>query len=126
MRTPLVDPYLLVTVIEHARAGTRPDVDEDPQARRGRPNAAALARRGDALLARALYAVWHAALGSLAADLGAEGVLQRHQVTGPVALATPWDGTAQGAVLASTAKKVIPQDNSATRKSLRQNYNRRF
>jgi hypothetical protein len=126
MRTPLVDPYLLVTVIEHARAGTRPDVDQAPQAGRGRPNAAALARRGDALLARALYAVWHAALGSLAADLGADGVLQRHQVTGPVAPATPWDGARQGALLASTAKKAFPQDNSPSRKSLRQHNNRRF
>ena len=125
MRTPLVDPYLFVTVIEHARAGTRPDVDEALQAGRGRPNAAALAQRGDAMLARALYAVWHAALGSLAADLGAEGVLQRHHVTGPVAPATPWDAATQGAVLASTAKKAFPQDNSATRKSLRQHYNRR-
>lgn len=126
MRTPLVDPYLLVTVIEHARAGTRPEVDEAPRAGRGRPDAAALAARGDVMLGRALYAVWHAALGSLAADLGKRGVLERHQVTGPVAPATPWDAATRGAVLDAAAHKPLPHPNSTGRKILKQHYNRRF
>lgn len=126
MRTPLVDPYLLVTVIEHARAGTRPEVDEAPRAGRGRPDAKALAARGDVMLGRALYAAWHAALGSLAADLGAEGVLSRHQVTGPIAPATPWDAASRGVVLAGRGGEGFTEANSVGHKPLKARGNRRF
>jgi len=126
MRTPLTDPHLLVTVIEHARAGTRPEVDDVVRAGRGRPDAAALAQRGDVMLGRALYAAWHAALGSLAADLSQKGVLDRLEVTGPVAPATPWDAGSRGAVLASSAAKGFAEANSTGHKPLKMRGNRRF
>lgn len=124
MRTPLVNPHLLVTVIEHARAGTRPAVGDVVRAGRGRPDAAALAERGDVMMARALYAAWHAALGVLAADLDA--VLDRHQVTGPVAPATPWDAGSRGVVHAAAGGEGFAQANSTGHKPLKMRGNRRF
>lgn len=91
----LTNPYLMALVIEHARAGSRPDdlgVSERARrttVRRGRPDRAMLAERGDVMLARAVYATWHAALGVLAAEL--DGVLTKHRVIGPAAVADPWN-----------------------------------
>lgn len=90
----LTNPYLSVLVIEHARAGTRPDdlgVSERSRqtiSRRGWPTRAERAERGDVAMARAVYGAWHAALRFLAAELN--GVLLQHAVTGPVAHAEPW------------------------------------
>lgn len=91
---PLTNPYLSVLVIEHARAGTRPDdlgVSERARqtvSRRGWPTRAERAERGDVAMARAVYSAWHAALRFLAAELNA--TLLRHAVIGPVAPAAPW------------------------------------
>lgn len=105
----LTDPYLLALVVEHARAGTRPDdlgVSERARRRRGRPGAAARAERGDVMLARAIYATWHAALGVLAADL--DGVLTMHRVTGPAAVADPWNRPALPDLRGGEAEAALP------------------
>lgn len=78
----LTDPYLCAMVIEHATDGTRPVWRRMP---RNRPDAAAAA---DIRVERALYAVWHAALTTLAAEL--QPALARHAATGPSAPAEPW------------------------------------
>lgn len=78
----LTDPHLCATVILHAAEGTRP---ECRPARRGRLSAA---EEVEVRMERALYAVWHAALGVLAAELDA--VLVKHAVLPPYAPAEPW------------------------------------
>ncbi|PZR94157.1 MAG: hypothetical protein DI537_08695 [Stutzerimonas stutzeri] len=78
----LTDPHLAASVILHAADGSRP---ECRPARRGRLSAA---EEAEVRMERALYAVWHAALGVLAAELDA--VLVKHAVLGPYAPAQPW------------------------------------
>jgi hypothetical protein len=113
-RASLTNPYLVALVIEHARAGTRPDdlgVSERARqtvARRGRPDRAALAERGDVMLARAVYATWHASLGVLAAELN--GALVKHRVTGPAAAAEPWNRVAPTEMIGAEAEKTVPAE----------------
>lgn len=78
----LTDPHLAASVILHAANGTRPDCRP---ARRGRLSAA---KEAEMRLERAFYAVWHAALGVLAAEL--DSVLAKHAVLPPSAPAEPW------------------------------------
>lgn len=114
----LQDPFLTVLVIEHARAGSRPDHGGPLAPQRGRPDAEARAARADVMLTRAIYATWHAALGLLAADLA--GTLTKHDVQPPASPAAPWDGGNDGALLASQAVQALPRPKSTGRKSLRQ------
>lgn len=78
----LTDPHLAAMVILHAASGTRP---ECRPAKRGRLPAA---EEREVRMERALYAVWLAALGVLAAELDA--VLAKHAVLAPTASAEPW------------------------------------
>lgn len=88
--------HVTALVIGHARAGSRPDWHEGwvapvgaPVRRPGRARARGeAADRAEVAHARALYAVWRAALAVLAADL--DGALTAHDVTGPAAPAEPW------------------------------------
>lgn len=113
----LTNPYLSVLVIEHGRAGTRPDHGEQPKAGRGRPDAAALRERGDAMLSRALYAAWHACLRVLAAEL--DDVLLRHAVTGPIAPPAPWDRAGEGRLIDACPTEGLKQGNSTTHNPLK-------
>lgn len=100
----LHDPFLTALVIEHARNGTRPDHGGPLPVVRGRPSEAERAQRAAVMLARAVYATWHAAIGLLAVILDEE--LTKHHVLGPVSLQAPWDGEAAGRVIASQAEMV--------------------
>ncbi|QEL26141.1 hypothetical protein FQV39_28685 [Bosea sp. F3-2] len=120
----LHDPFLTALVIEHARNGTRPDHGGPMPARRGRPDEAARAERAGIMLARAIYATWHAALGLLAVEL--DGVLLKHQVTGPTSPEAPWDSEATGNVLASQAGRSDLGRNSTPAKLLNRKANRRL
>lgn len=117
----LHNPYLMALVIEHARAGSVPDHGGPLPAGRGRPDAVALAERADVLLARAVYATWHAALTLIAAELDA--ALDRHHVLAPVSPAAPWDTGRAGAVLASQAGTALAEGNSVGHKPLRKRAN---
>lgn len=122
---PLTNPYLSVLVIEHGRAGSRPDHGEQPKAGRGRPDAAALAERGDAMLSRAVYAAWHACLGVLAAEL--DGVLLKHTVTGPVAPSAPWDKRyPMGCLIDAAPGTGLGEVNSTMHKPLKTQGNRQL
>lgn len=79
----LTDPHLCAMVILHAANGSRP---ECRLAKRGRLSAS---EEREVRMERALYAVWLAALGVLAAELDA--VLGKHAVLGPTAPAEPWN-----------------------------------
>lgn len=92
----LHDPYLTALVIEHARNGTRPDHGGPMPVVKGRPSEAVRAERAGIMLARSVYATWHAALVLLAAAL--DEALLKHQVTGPVSPAAPWDRRTKGKV----------------------------
>lgn len=92
----LHEPFLTALVIEHARNGTRPDHGGPLPVAKGRPSEAVRAERAGVMLARSVYATWHAALGLLAAAL--DGVLLKHQVTGPVSPQAPWDRQTKGEV----------------------------
>nr|WP_047574314.1 hypothetical protein [Methylobacterium sp. ZNC0032] len=92
----LHEPYLTALVIEHARNGTRPDHGGPMPVVKGRPSEAVRAERAGVMLARSVYATWHAALGLLAVAL--DGALTKHAVSGPVSPATPWDRRSQGEV----------------------------
>lgn len=107
---PLRRAVTAVILIEHARAGTRPEAHEGWSRRRGRPTDAIAAHDNwgrrrksvadsnrivaggpsidEVMLARALYGVWHAALVALAETLA--GLLSGHAPVGPAAPATPW------------------------------------
>lgn len=122
--TELTHPHLSVMVIEHGRAGSRPDHGEARRAGRGRPDAAALVERGDVMLARALYAAWHGCLRVLAAELG--GVLAKHAVTGPAAPVAPWDRASVGVLLDGHADAARDGANSTGRKPLKMLSNRRL
>lgn len=78
----LTDPHLAASVILHAANGSRP---ECRPARRGRLSAA---EEAEVRIERALYAVWLAALGVLAAEL--DSTLAKHAVLPPSAPAEPW------------------------------------
>lgn len=78
----LTDPHLAASVILHAANGSRP---ECRMAKRGRLSAA---EEAEVRIERSLYAVWHAALGVLAAELDA--VLSKHAVLPPAAPTEPW------------------------------------
>lgn len=82
-RWRLTDPHLCAMVILHASNGSRPECQP---AKRGRLPAA---EEREMRLERALYAVWHAALGVLAVEL--EGKLAKHAVLPPSAPAAPWN-----------------------------------
>lgn len=120
----LHDPYLTALVIEHARNGTRPDHGGPMPVAKGRPGEAVRAERAGVMLARSVYATWHAAHGLLAVAL--EGALLKHQVTGPISPAAPWESDAKGNVIASHAGTGEKQGNSTRHKSLREHYNRRL
>jgi len=92
----LHEPYLTALVIEHARSGTRPDHGGPMPVAKGRPSEAVRAERAGIMLARSVYATWHAALGLLAVAL--DGALTKHTVSGPVSPAMPWDKRSQGEV----------------------------
>lgn len=81
--TRLTDPHLCAMVILHASNGSRPECQP---AKRGRLPAT---EEREMRMERALYAVWHAALGVLAAEL--EEKLARHAVLPPSAPAAPWN-----------------------------------
>lgn len=97
----LHEPYLTALVIEHARYGTRPDHGGPMPVGKGRPSEAVRAERAGIMLARSVYATWHASLGLLAAAL--DGALTKHAVSGPVSPAAPWDRGSRGEVFASHA-----------------------
>lgn len=124
MWTRLHEPFLTALVIEHARSGTQPDHGGPLAVQRGRPDEAARAERAEIMLMRAVYATWHAALGLLAAEL--DGVLIKHQVTGPVSPAAPWDGEVKGHVLASQARTGVFEGNVMPAKRLSRKVNRRL
>jgi hypothetical protein len=88
MRSITVSVYLVL----HARAATRPDSYADVVRRRGRPRADGEIAPGltfeDVMYARAVYAVWHAALGILSADLTDR--LARWRPEAPKVDAEPW------------------------------------
>lgn len=109
LRAPNRSPRLLeeldvsVLVILHARDDHAPEWHEGWRAPRGRPASDKLAwdKRGrlrkqekhefsreQVVYDRGVYAVWHAALSLLAAQL--EGKLARFAVTGPAAPTAPW------------------------------------
>lgn len=91
-----------VLVIIHAKAGARPEVHErwTPPVGRAAADGCRRDRRGrlrrvvegvsagEVMHARAMYAVWRAALVLLAAEL--DGVLDGYTITGPEAPAEPW------------------------------------
>lgn len=79
----LTDPHLCAMVILHASNGSRPECQP---AKRGRLCAA---DEREVRMERTLYAVWHAALGVLAAEL--DGRLAQHAVLPPSAPAEPWN-----------------------------------
>lgn len=98
----LHEPYLTALVIEHARNGTRPDHGGPMPVVKGRPSEAVRAERAGIMLARSVYATWHAALGLLAVAL--DGALTKHSVSGPVSPAAPWDRGSRGEVFDLTAE----------------------
>lgn len=92
---------VMALVIQHARAGTRPDVHLDWRAAPGRRAASGSQADGwgrrrrtvalsqqDVQQARALYHAWRCALVLLQAEC--EGLLPGLMVTGPAAEAAPW------------------------------------
>ncbi|WGD31222.1 hypothetical protein AncyloWKF20_05205 [Ancylobacter sp. WKF20] len=89
---PLDRVVISVYLVLHARQGSRPDCYSDVTRRRGRPRKDGEIADGitfdDVQHHRAVYSVWHAALGILAADLA--GRLAKWDVTGPKADEAPW------------------------------------
>jgi hypothetical protein len=92
---------VMALVIQHARAGSRPDIHADWRKRRGRPaadycerDARGRKRKGEAMTqaevqhARALYHAWRSALVLLQAQC--EGQIAGYEITGPLAPAAPW------------------------------------
>lgn len=81
-----------VYLVLHARVASRPDCYADVARRRGRPTKNGEVAEGltydEMIHARAVYAVWHAALGILAVDLA--GRLARWEPTAPKANEAPW------------------------------------
>lgn len=112
----LHDPYLTALVIEHARNGSRPDHGGDIPVTRGRPGEGVRAERAGVMLARSVYATWHAALGLLAMAL--DGALVKHQVTGPIAPSAPWDRGSRGEVFDLPAATGGKQANLTPRNPL--------
>ncbi|AZO77729.1 MULTISPECIES: hypothetical protein [unclassified Bosea (in: a-proteobacteria)] len=91
----LADPHLCAMVIQHASNGTRPECRAVRDLQR-RPAAEARELREE----RAHYAVWHAALAVLAAELNDQ--LTKHHVLPPSAPAQPWTRRALRDVPAGT------------------------
>ncbi|MBX9875770.1 MAG: hypothetical protein K2X84_12990, partial [Beijerinckiaceae bacterium] len=114
----LHNPYLSVIVIEHARAGTRPDHGGVLPTFRGRPTEERRRQRAEVMLARAIYATWHASIGLLAAEL--DSVMDRHHVLAPVSPAAPWEAAKAGDLLGSQAGMAVPEHNSSGSKGLKQ------
>lgn len=99
---PLEDAGVSILLIVHGRAGSRPDWHEGwkplrgvqagdacPRDRRGRRRKqAGVVSPQDVAHARAIYAVWHAALAVLAEDL--RGVLSQYEAMAPAAPEAPW------------------------------------
>ena len=83
----------MALVIQHARAGSRPEVHAGwhrgavRKSRAGRAKAGAL-RQDEVQLDRAAYHAWRCALVLLQAEC--DGVLPGYAVTGPLAPAAPW------------------------------------
>lgn len=99
---------VMALVIQHARAGSRPEIHADWRKRRGRPAADAAAcdhrgrrRKGEAISltelqhARAIYHAWRSALVLLQAQC--EGQIAGYEITGPLAPAAPWLGVSDAA-----------------------------
>lgn len=120
--TRLHDPFLTALVIEHARAGSVPDHGGALPSVRHRPDAETIEERGNVLLARAVYATWHAALTLLAAELDAS--LTKHHVLDPASPPAPWEREAKGNVIVSQARRAQSEVKSTGRKTLKQHYNR--
>lgn len=114
----LLEPVgLAAIIIPHARAASRPDWHEGWQETpaRGRPALTVRDRRGRrrverddrmttlVLRDRALYGLWHAALGGLAAELG--GALQRFEPVPTGAPAAPWEAERARVLKASEAAR---------------------
>lgn len=84
---------VMALVIQHARAGSRPEVHEGwrpgraRKARAGRMQSGAL-RADEVQLDRASYHAWRCALVLLQAEC--EGLLNSYRVTGPLAPVAPW------------------------------------
>jgi len=93
-REPLVVEKVVVSVylVLHARQATRPDSYSDVTRRRGRPRKDGEIAAGisfdDVMHHRAVYSVWHAALGILAAELA--GRLAKWEPQAPKADESPW------------------------------------
>jgi hypothetical protein len=100
-------------IIIHARAGTRPECYDDwagpvsgkaPRKPRGE-----CVSIDEVMHARAVYLVWREALAFLAAEL--DGALREFDVTGPDALAEPWQSARKNVlecVIAETEKRRKP------------------
>lgn len=106
-----------VPLILHARQAARPDCYADIARRRGRPMRDGEIAPGlsfaDVMHARAVYAVWHAALGILAVDLAEK--LTRWAPTGPKADESPWLRRT-GRVLEAVSSDNSTADKPLTRK----------
>lgn len=89
---PLERVVISTILILHARVAGRPECYAEIARRRGQPRRDSEAAPGvtfaDLTYHRAVYAVWHAALGILAAELGDS--LAQWKVTGPAAHESPW------------------------------------
>lgn len=111
LRTITISPYLVI----HARNATRPDCYADVSRRRGRPRKDGEVAAGvtweDVIYHRAIYSVWHAALGLLAESLN--GFLVRWAVSAPKAQESPW------LVPAPRVLEVISRENSPAPKSMK-------
>ncbi|MBB3771539.1 hypothetical protein FHS55_002138 [Angulomicrobium tetraedrale] len=110
-----------VHLLLHARSSTRPDCYADVARRRGRPSRDGEIAPGltfaEMMHARAVYAVWHAALGILATDLTDR--LTRWAPQGPKVSDSPWL-LRTGRVL-----EAVSSDNSAAGKPLKAKRKRR-
>lgn len=102
----LHDPYLAALVIEHAKAGTKPDHGGDLPPFRGRLSEEKRRQRAEVMQSRAVYATWHAALGLIAAELS--GLLTKHDVQPPASPAAPWEGLARRSVGAPQLERALP------------------
>lgn len=102
-------------LVLHARGGYRPECYADLRRRAGRPRKDGEVSAGvtytDLAYHRAVYAVWHASLRLLAAEL--EDRLAKWQVAGPSAHESPW------LVRVLEAERPVSRENETTDKPLR-------
>lgn len=106
-----------VHLIIHARNASRPDCYADVARRRGRPRKDGEIAPGitydDVVYHRAVYSVWHAALGVLAESL--QGNLSRWAISGPKASDSPWLIPAPRVLEAVSSKYSAPSKPMKTR-----------